>query len=415
MKLHSRYNRAIITATILVLLSASLAYYYLIRYTLISQVDRALIVEEQEITDYIHNQHQLPHATYYKDQKTEFVNVSTPQKRKFRSVGLLNKEEKEVEMNRQLLFPILLNGNHYTAIISKSQAETEDLIFLIVALTAAVILLLLGSLYITNRFLLRKLWQPFYNSLSAMKKFNLETSDKLEETRSDIEEFNDLNKALKEMTGKVQRDYASLKTFADNASHEMQTPLAIINSKLDLLIQDQQLNEKNMKHLEGIYDALDKLTKLNQSLLLMTRIENNQFAGKEPIQIDILIEKGLTQLEEFIQLKNLTLDVQLMPAIINMHPALADILINNLLVNAIRHNITSGVIRIQSTSNTIDISNTAGNHALDEKSVFNRFQKSNNSEGVGLGLAIVKQICNIYGFRIGYSYSRALHHFNIIF
>ena len=233
--------------------------------------------------------------------------------------------------------------------------------------------------------------------------------------KSEIDEFNALNSAWTQMTQKMNQDYESLKAFADNASHEMQTPLAVINSKLDLLIQDQRITEKSMQHVQAMYHAVDKLTKLNQSLLLITKIENNQFKEKPRIDLSTVLKERLSNLEELILSRQLTVNTDLEESTVSMHPVLADILINNMLVNAIRHNDSGGVINIAAGKGSVKITNSGCNSPLDQNTIFNRFEKSNASDGTGLGLAIVKQICDTYQFKIEYSFQKGLHDFKIVY
>ncbi len=142
------------------------------------------------------------------------------------------------EPYRELVFSVNLGGQFYTVSVGKSEEETEDLLELIMMITAGMILLLLGTLFLANRLLLRRIWQPFYRTLGGMREFNLSSRQPLPAGDTDIEEFRNLDEATRQMTQQILKDYEMLKNFTDNASHEMQTPLAIINSKLDLLIQD---------------------------------------------------------------------------------------------------------------------------------------------------------------------------------
>jgi signal transduction histidine kinase len=270
-------------------------------------------------------------------------------------------------------------------------------------------------LFIANKMLFQKLWRPFYSTLSAMKEFDLSKPGQIILTRNGIDEFNDLNKAVYEMTKKVAGDYESLRTFADNASHEMQTPLAVINSKLDLMIQEQAMTEKNMQHLESMYDSVTRLTRLNQSLLLISKIENHQFPDAKNVRLDDLLRERLQHFEELVLSKHLVLKSSLEKCEVQMNPVLADILLNNLLANAIRHNIPSGNIEIESANDHLSITNHSNQSHLNEKVIFDRFHKSAGSDGLGIGLAIVKQICDLYGFRISYAFRKEMHVFNIEF
>ena len=415
MKLQSKYNRATITATIAVLMIASVVYYFFVRYALINQVDEALRVEEVEIYHLIKLYDTLPADSHFRDQRIEFEEATTPVERKFVSRKLFNPIEKEMENSRQLIFPVQIRGKHYTAIVTKSQTEAEHLLLVILGITIIVILLLVAILVMLNRILLKKIWQPFHSTLSAMKEFNLSNPTPIVLEKSEIDEFSALNSAWSQMTKKINQDYESLKTFADNASHEMQTPVAVINSKLDLLIQDHQLTEKNMHHVQAMYHAVDKLTKLNQSLLLITKIENNQFREKHNIDVTAVLKERLSHLEELIHSRKLTVTTGFNESSVTMHPILADILINNILVNAIRHSNIDGVVNVMTRFDSVKISNSSDAAELDPNTIFNRFEKSNSSEGTGLGLAIVKQICDTYQFTIRYSFTNGFHSFEIFY
>jgi signal transduction histidine kinase len=411
MKLISKYNRINIIATVLVLLAASVCYYFIVRFVLIHQLDNTLKVEEAEISDYIKNNNHLPEATNYRDQNTSFTKVNEPVKRKFSNINLYNERHHEYNTYRQLAFTVTVAGEQYETTVTKPEAEVEDLITLIVLITIGVIFLLLLILFVTNRFLLRKIWEPFYGTLESIKQFNLSSKQHLSAQQTDIEEFRDLGSAVNTMKARIIKDYEMLRDFTDNASHEMQTPLAILNSKLDLLVQDPNLNETHLKQLQTMYNAMGRLTKLNQSLLLLTKIENNQFTQSEPLQLDVLIKEKLTQLEDLINARHLQVNVALQEVIIKMNDYLADILLNNLLSNAIRHNINNGVINISLTTGELIISNTGPSLGFEEGHIFRRFKKGDNTEGAGLGLAIVKQICDNYHFNIFYAFNNNLHSF----
>ncbi len=415
MKLQAKYNRANIGAAVFALILGSISFYFILKYVLIEELDNALKVEEQEILDHVNTRGSLPEETSYHDQQIHFVPVNTVEERRFLSTMVRNESEDESAISRQLRFPVTVGGKNYTAVVSKSEEEADDMILLIALLTAAVILLLLAILFITNRILFKKIWKPFYDTLFAMKQFNLSNPGRIRLGRNEIDEFNDLNKAVDEMTSKVAKDYLSLKTFADNASHEMQTPLAVINSKLDLLIQDQELTEKNMQHLQSIYDSVTRMTRMNHSLLLIAKIENHQFPDAKKLRLDDLLNERLQHFEELIQSKQLSVSMALHKCEVLMNPELADMLLNNLLANAIRHNVQSGTIEIESASNFIAISNHSETSLLDEKTIFDRFQKTAGSDGLGIGLAIVKQICDFYGFQLRYAFQKQMHAFHVSF
>lgn len=416
MKLFTHYSRINILASILALGLGSVSYYFIIRTVLIHQLDDTLKVEEAEILNHVQLKDQLPEPANYRDQQIAFEPAEKVVERQFLNISRRDPSHyNEYRPFRLLLFSVTAGGEVYTVSVRKSEVETEEMLQWIMLVTAGMILLLLGILFLANRLLIRRLWQPFYQTLEALKGFDLTSREPLNHTPTSIREFQNLQRVVDQMTGKIRKDYEMLKEFADNASHEMQTPLAIINSKLDLMIQDQGLEEKHLRQLQAMYDAVSRLRQLNQSLLLLTKIENHQFAQAGPVALETLIEKKLVQLEDLIQGKRLTLNAELQPCQVQMNAYLSDVLLSNLLVNAIRHNEDKGAIKIQLRPDELTISNTGLPLTFDPAAIFDRFTKSSHSEGTGLGLAIVRQICDNSGFSLSYDNRDGWHTIRIGF
>jgi len=414
MKLQAQYNKISIASTIIVLLIAGAGYYFLLQYILKEQLDETLRVEQVEIQDFIQTKHSLPPATTYKDQRIEFKKTDKALQQNFRTLMLYDSDEKENELSRQLDFSVEVNGQYYIVSVTKSQEATEEIIGVILLITLGLIILLSMLLFFANRFLVKRLWKPFQTTLSSIKSFDLNAPSAIKTEKTTIHEFNELNENISMMTERVVKDYLSLKHFIDHASHEMQTPLAVVNSKLDVLIQDPSLNEKNLQDLQVIYDSVDKMSKLSQSLLLLARIENNQFSEKQEVNIHNIAKNIILELDEWISERSLTVNNEINELKANMNPQLANTLITNLIINAIKHSNKQENILLRSDKNILTISNP-GTQALDKDRIFDRFWKSEYSDGTGLGLAIAKQICDHYGFLLQYEFSQRTHHFSIIF
>src|SRR5450631_2123145 len=370
MKLFARYSRVNILASTLAFLLGGVCYFFIIRYVLIRQLDDTLRIEEAEILDFVRTRDRLPEPANYRDQQISFTPAEKPSSRRFINADWYDLRHKEIRTFRQLLFPVTAAGHSYTVSVSKSEEESEDLLGWIVLITLGVIGLLLGILFLLGRLLLRRLWQPFYNTLEAIGQFHLSSHKPLPVNDTRIDEFINLDKAVAKMTGKILNDYEMLKNFADNASHEMQTPLAIINSKLDLMIQDQGLEERHLRQLQAMYDAVGRLSKLNQSLLLLTKIENNQFAHTDEMALAPLIEDKLVQLEDLIRARHLEVRTDLDRTSARMNAYLADIFLNNLLINAIRHNQDGGSITIRLQGDKLWIGNTGNPLQFDPATIF---------------------------------------------
>ncbi len=418
MKLLSKYNRVNIIATIIVLLLSAVVYYFAIEKTLVHQLDKSLVVEEKEITDYIKENDLLPEAADSKDEQ-ELYTPANDEKviRKFSSVELYNAHHNKHVYYRQLEFPVIVKGKVFKADVRKSQEETEDLVQLILKITLAIVLLLLATLFIINRFVLSKLWKPFNTTLEQIKQFNVTGKNEVHLDPTNINEFAELNAAVNMMTKKATQDYYEIKSFTENASHEIQTPLAIIRSKLELLSQSENLNGEQMNTIQSISGTSDRLSKLNQSLILLTKIDNRQFDITENIDLSMLLHRHLSNYEELFLTKEISVTKNIQPGIrLTINESLAEILIINLLSNAIKHNVEKGIVKIELNEIGLTISNTGAVPNVDPSVYFERFKKGSDSkESLGLGLSIVKKICDAYQFGISYSYKDLLHNITIGF
>lgn len=415
MKLLALYNRVNVITTIIVMLITGILYYVAISWILNGQNDKALKVEEDEIFDYVKLNHQLPQVFDSKDQQISFTEAPANSVKR----GFINtryrKDKNDYEPGRGLVSSVTVNGKYYKILIVESKVETEDLIQIIFSITIGVILFLLLVLLIANRLILNRLWQPFYVILKELKLFNITDNQEIPQIATNIEEFSELNQAATIMTARAKHDYKDLKTFTENASHELLTPIAVINSKLDSLIQTENFSEKQSKLLTDLYTAVSKLSKLNQSLLLLVKIENRLLTDQQNINLHLLIEEMLAHLEDIFLDKQITITAQLNNKEIVANNYLIEILLNNLIINAVRHNYAGGQIVIDLTSDNLIIKNTGGSAPLPQEQIFTRFHKSSGSDGSGLGLTISKQICDNFNFSLNYQFNSPYHTFIVTF
>ncbi|MEO8413406.1 MAG: HAMP domain-containing sensor histidine kinase [Ginsengibacter sp.] len=418
MKLLSKYNRVNVVATIIVVLLSAVLYYFFIEAALIHQLDKNLAGEEKEITDYIKENNQLPEPSNTKDEQDVYTKITGQSiSRKFRSIDLFHEGHHEYISYRQLEFPATVANNTYKVDVRKSQEETEDLIQLVLKITLAVVIILMVTLFIINRFVLSKLWKPFDSTLQQVKQFNLSGKNEVLPEKTDIDEFAELNAAVIIMTKRASRDYNEIKSLTENASHEIQTPLAIIQSKLELLSQSENLNEEQMNTIQSISETTNRLSKLNQSLILLTKIDNQQFRENEKVNISALLLRHLNNYEELFHAKQITVTKIIQPAIeLIINETLAEILIINLLTNAIKHNVDKGSVTIELHSKFLSVTNTGSEPGADPSIFFERFKKESlSNDSLGLGLSIVKKIGDTYGFGVEYVYAKNFHTLTVNF
>lgn len=417
MKLFTRYNRINIAATILIFVIGSIAFYFVLQYVLIRQLDETLRSEQQEVIEYVTAHNQLPEIQNTKQQWITVDTITQPfGNSKPDRFWIKNPKENEMEAVRVLAFSIAAANRLYKITVYKSETETEDLLKLIILVTVAMIAFILLFNYLINRRLINRIWQPFYHTIDKIRDYQVAAEHPLSLSKEPIDEINLLNLSLNTMTQRIHQDYSALRNFTENASHEMQTPLAVIRYKVEALLQDMESNPKNVQQLLAIEDATLKLSRLHQSLLLLTKLGNRQFLLNENVNLTQVILTKLDERQELFAAKNLKLISACETVVLSFHLHLAEILVSNLLNNTIRYTPDGGEISIQLSNEKLIVANTAANGPLQQDKVFERFYKAGNTqEGTGLGLAIIKEICNSSGFRVSYDYLNGKHQFTIYF
>ncbi|WP_291913863.1 HAMP domain-containing sensor histidine kinase [Chitinophaga sp. CB10] len=278
-------------------------------------------------------------------------------------------------------------------------------------------LLIILCVGLTARLLSRIILEPFYRGLKIIKHFDVKKSDqKLQLAHTTTTEFKELNAFIESMARKARADYAAIKEFSENASHELQTPLAVVRSKLDLLSQTA-IDDNQARLIGDMQSAIERLSHINRSLVLLTKLENHEYATSENIKFCAITKRVMATYEDWVKMKDITISSQLDKNIVlNIHPALAEILLNNLFSNAIRYNVEGGKIRVELSKYNFTISNTGNPPELPTAELFRRFKKGNQSgESTGLGLAIVKQICTVNDFSVTYNYMNGWHQVSVLF
>ncbi|WP_417291109.1 ATP-binding protein [Corallibacter sp.] len=326
-------------------------------------------------------------------------------------------EQLEQEPVRMLITAFELNDNYYELKVANSMVEEDDLIKELLKDTIWLYISLLVCIVLINNFVLKKLWTPFYEFLYQLKAFRLGKSKLYPKVKTKTKEFLDLQDTVTNLLKHTTDVYDQQKQFIGNAAHELQTPLAITINKLELLIEDGQLQDKQANDIAEVMNIIERLTRLNKSLLLLSKIENRQFFQNEQILINDVVKDSLSNLKDIIDYKKIKVTVnENKKASVNIDKTLASIIISNLIRNAVFHNVETGYISITIEKESITISNSGNNVSLDENLIFKRFYKPNQeSTGAGLGLAIVKAISDSFNFQVTYAYKNLEHSFQVVF
>lgn len=419
MKLLNKSLRAYLIFSVFVLLISVPVFYYKIKSIVIEDVDEDLIAQKMGMvpniervisTNPIESLQAFEPDFYIKP--VNYIKNDTI----YNSIEY-DASSKENVPHRILQTSIVLNGQPYLIKIKRSLVDNDNLIANIVMVqTILLAFIIVGMLLITLHYS-KKLWRPFYTTLDKLQTYKIESENAIQLEKTDVDEFSALNKTINNLTIRNHQVYLSQKEFTENASHEMQTPLAVFQSKVELLMQTSPLTNEQAELIAGLSQAGQRMNRLNKTLLLLAKIDSKQFTETEQVNIDKTVQKLADQYKNAQSQKNISMHTKIHADVsIEANQTLMEILIGNLLSNAIRHNVQGGTINIFIDKTRFTISNSGRSTSLDTSRLFQRFQKqSADSNSLGLGLEMVKRICNLYNAEISYSFAECLHSFSVSF
>ncbi|GAB4490311.1 MAG: HAMP domain-containing sensor histidine kinase [Saprospiraceae bacterium] len=400
---------------------AGVVSFFTLRWVFDHETDEKLSVMKTEIESYVRANDTLP--TFFQTvfdrwyaEPMPYGSMGNTPVPTFSDTTFFNKFENETEPFRQLRFPVTIRGQTWLMSVCASTVEHHDLVLILAVLLATVFALLLLVMLWVNRVVSRQVWRPFFETLEKMRRFRLADHAPLKLPPSSVEEIQELNTTLENLAHQVRREYHTVKKFTENASHELQTPLAVVQSKVEILLQDDSLNEAQVQQINIIGQSTRRMTRLNQSLLLLTKIENHQFSERKTVNLKSLLEKKLAWLEDFIAEKRLELQTDLAEKSLEANPFLAETLVTNLLTNAVKHNIADGLLRVILNENNLLVENSAVPPEGSVSDLTARFARGNpRSEGVGLGLAMVVEICEQQGFGLEMEFKDTVWRVRVLF
>jgi signal transduction histidine kinase len=328
----------------------------------------------------------------------------------------IRKTSEEADRLRGLASSIVINDKYYRLTVETNIEEADETIAAISILTIFFFILLAVGFIFLNKRISKKIWRPFTRTLQRLQSFDLTKDRNLYLEETGIEEFQQLNKTLDKLIQQNISVYRQQKVFIENASHELQTPLALLKSKMDMLLQNKDITTEQLQILETIERPVSRMSRINKNLLLLAKIESSQYADVTEADVSLVLNDSIKLLQDYIDDKDLQIVYEKSESLlVSCNPFLLETLINNLLTNCIRHTDVSGKITIELMNNQLLFKNS-GNEPLKEKGLFERFAVSSaKTTSSGLGLAIVKEICNRYQWQVSYSFVNNLHCFGIRF
>lgn len=392
-----------------VLLLGSVFSFFMIKYIVYEETDEHLTYEMQRLLEYHAEHNDLPEyhkvADIYEDMRTE-----SPA---FKDTLILEPRDNEMMPYRELHFSILHKGRDFTLVLRQILPGNDDIL-------EGNLLMMLGLFILISVFILLmvnsisgKLWSPFYKTLHTLAGYKI-TKPVPHFSKSNIDEFNSLNETIEELLYKISDDYLRTKEFNENASHELQTHLAIIRLHVEKLLDSPLNDESSLVHLQTLINASTNLSMAQKSLLLLSKIGNLEYNNAIHLNLKTIVQKSIELFREAMELRNISLSADLADCELLMDEGLAEILINNLIKNAVKHNLQNGHISIHLTSNNLCIENSGLEFSGNPAQLFERFTKGKTGN-LGLGLAIVHQICEVYHYTISYAIEENLHKMHISF
>ena len=351
---------------------------------------------------------------YYLYEVSESYAASHPQIT-YRDEMVFITEKSETEPARVLITIFRTEDERYMELVVYTPTiEKLDLLRAILGWIIFLYVLLLLIILSINIWVFRKNMKPLYVLLKWLDSSQLGKKNEPLENTTKITEFRKLNAATMAFAERGEKLFEQQKTFIGNASHEMQTPLAICRNRLEMLMEDETLTEHQLNELIKTHQTLENLTRMNRSLLLLCKIENGQFADTCSVCLNDILAHYLDDYKEVYAYRNITVTVTTDSLFcVEMNDSFVSVLVTNLLKNSFVHNIDGGFIYIKITADTFEISNT-GEKPLDRERIFERFYQGQKKEGsTGLGLALVDSICKANHLKIDYTYVENRHIFTI--
>lgn len=308
------------------------------------------------------------------------------------------------------------DGVPYHLEIRTSTVEEDDLMLDLSTALIVLYLVLVLSLYLINEFVLRKAWRPFNVIIDNLNLYRFGKKEQLAPIDTNVREFHTLYNEIVDMWRRNEEVFNEQKLFIENASHELQTPLAITINKLELLMEDLSLTEEQLTAIAEAKSSLMRLVGVNRSLLMLSRISNRQYSEVQSVNLNQVVYDIFTTYQSMIEYKQAEFELNDRGTfIVTMNPDLAEVLFSNLLRNAIKYTEKGGTIIVDVTDHCVSVLNSSNGGALDSEKIFNRFHKGQqDNQSNGLGLAIVKSIVDLYPFlHIMYSYIDGKHIFSL--
>ena len=399
MKLITKSSLTFISASVLFFLVGSIIMYFSVRTIFSSNLNDILVEKKINLEKLIEPDN--VERFYSNDVFVSKINSEIPSS--FSDTVLI--ENRKYVLYRKIDFQYFASNQYYKISILHPQRKTDVLVSKIVIMNVGLAFIFFLILFFVNRHSIKNTLKVFYSTISKLEQFDWSNNDELHLDSAHIFEIKKMNSVIQKMADTIRKDFELQKEYTENVSHELQTPLAIIISKADELMQSDNLTKDQMEQLALLMETTNRLSKINQALIFLTKIDNRFYTEGFTFSLKQLLKDQLELFSDLVKDNNIKIKLNLLDSTdIYMDKYLAETMINNLIRNAILHNNNTKEIIISIENNCFIISNSGEKLPFPKEKIFDRFSRSStNNKSLGIGLSVVKSICELYNFELSYS------------
>ena len=305
------------------------------------------------------------------------------------------------------------DGIAYRLTVSTPTFERDDIIRALLIHIVTIYAILLCTILVVTVAVFKISMKPLYSLLKWLDGYRPGGGMEGFPNEETVVEFRKLTQAARETIERAENHLERQKQFIGNASHELQTPLAVLGNRIEWMMDNTTLTEEQFGELSKMRQSIHRLVRLNRTLLLLSRIDSGHFLDKADVDIVPVIENELEVYNEIFADKGITCNVKVPQRfVVQMDEMLATTMVGNLIKNAFVHSSERGTIEITLSRGELIVANN-GDEALDGARLFDRFYTSGKTGSTGLGLALVKSIAGSYGFGLEYAFKENKHSFKI--
>ncbi|MBN2167436.1 MAG: HAMP domain-containing histidine kinase [Marinilabiliaceae bacterium] len=415
MKLITKTSLNFISASVFFFFIGSIGGYYFIRYSMNKYLNNQLI-ESKKIIDTQIKQNVEKTKLTFADVNIDSINTNICFNTMYFKDTAITNLSNETDLYRQLCYYTEAGNQKYRIKIHHSTAPNDLQIVKFTFMLATFPLIFFLILFWVNRHSTKRSLNVFYDTIEKLKSFDVNKDNKLELIPSDVDEFEQLKEVFSTMDAKIKNDFIRLKEYTENTSHELQTPLSILSSKLDELLQDSNLTPNQIETIAGLIETTSRISRINQALIFLAKIDNKMFNQSDMVNVNQVITSILENFELLLVEKEIELikhfDNEI---IVNVNHNLLQTLLQNLIKNAILHNIHKGFINININNNHLIITNSGKPLEFEPNEAFIRYKNRGHHLSMGIGLSVVKRITEISNINIQYTNEGESHKITLTF